>query len=174
MMNEKQKVAVGRAGPTKATLELCFISFLGIVVISAFVAALNYDFVSARAPLFIMVPLLILIAAQFRRTRAVTRQDVLLAEFSQALRGKNRRLNVALGFIGWMVLLLVLIFVIGHYAGMAAFMFVLLRMLSKETMRLSVLVTAGVTIVVYLLFEHVFNIELYRGLLLRLLSGYAV
>ena len=171
MTGDRQKMNREPAVPRKAALELCFISFVGIVVISAFVRALSYDFISARAPLVIMVPLLILIAAQFRHTRAVTQRDILHSELSQAARGQNRTLNIAIGFIAWMALLLVLIFVIGHYAGMAAFMFVLLRMVSKETTLLSVSVTAAVTGVVYLLFEHVFNIELYRGLLLRLLSG---
>ena len=171
MSAEKQKVETERTGPAKATLELCFISLFGVVVISGFVAALTYDFVSARAPLFIMVPLLILIALQIRRTIAVTEQDALMAALSHTIRGQNRIFNVAVGFIAWMGLLLVLIFVVGQYAGMAAFMLVLLRMVSRETTRLSVLVTVGVTIVVYLLFEQVFNIELYRGLLVRLLSS---
>ncbi len=171
MSSDKQKGDGARTGPAKATLELCFLSCIGIVVLSAFVTALNYDIVSARAPLVVMVPLLILLAAQIRRTIGSNRQDVPLAELSQAVRGQNRDLNVAIGFIAWMALLLVLIFVVGHYAGMTAFMFVLLRLVSKETTRLSVLVTASVTIAVYLLFEHVFNIELYRGLLLRLLAS---
>ncbi len=171
MTSDTQKVERKPIDPRKATLELCFVSFLGIVVISAFVTALTYDFISARAPLFIMVPLLILIAQQFRRARALTGQDVLLTELAQAVRRQNKNFNVAVGFIGWMTLLPVLIFVIGHYAGIAAFMLVLLRMVSRETALSSVWVTAGVTIVIYLLFEHVFNIELYRGLLFRLLAG---
>ncbi len=174
MTDEQQKIVEERVVPARATLEFCFVSFIGIVVLSAFVAALNYDFVSARAPLFVMVPLLILIGAQWLRglrARAVTGHGLLRIELSKALRGRNRNLNIAVGFVGWMALLLVLIFVIGHYAGITAFMFVLLRLVSKESTRLSVLVTAGVTIVLYLLFEHVFNIELYRGLLLGLLAG---
>ncbi|MFQ5981747.1 MAG: hypothetical protein ACE5KS_00080 [Woeseiaceae bacterium] len=52
----------------KAALELMFISIIGLLVVGAFVAALNYDFVSARAPLVIMVPLLILIGMQLHKT----------------------------------------------------------------------------------------------------------
>ena len=174
MTDEKQKTGAERGSPRKAALELCFVSFIGIVVGAGFVVALNYDFISARAPLFIMVPLLFLVAAQLLQTRAATQQDLLLAELSRAVRGQNRNVNVAIGFIGWMALLLVLIFVVGHYAGMATFMFVLLRLVSKESTRLSVCVTVGVTIVVYLLFEHVFNIELYRGLLFRLFAGFDI
>ena len=47
-------------------LELVFISFVGLVVVGAFIAALNYDFVSARAPLVIIVPLLILVSGPWR------------------------------------------------------------------------------------------------------------
>jgi len=37
---------------------------------------------------------------------------------------------------------------------------------------LSAMVSAGVTVVLYFLFEHGFNIEMYRGLIYNLLSGY--
>ena len=73
-----------------------------------------------------------------------------------------------------MVLLLLLILVAGHYAGIAAFMFVLLRLISKESLDLSLLISIGVTISIYFLFEHGFNIELYRGLIFKLWSGYEV
>ena len=43
----------------KKTLELCFIVVVGLFVAAAFISALSYDLVSARTPLFIMVPLLI-------------------------------------------------------------------------------------------------------------------
>jgi F0F1-type ATP synthase assembly protein I len=42
------------------TLELCFSIFVAIIVLGAFIACLTYDFVSARTPIVILVPLLIL------------------------------------------------------------------------------------------------------------------
>jgi hypothetical protein len=102
-------------------LELVFISFIGLVVIGAFVAALNYDFVSARAPLVIMVPLLILIGMQFNK--------------------------------------------------ISVFMFVLMHWVSKERPILALPISVGVTVLIYFLFEHGFNIELYRGYIPNLLSS---
>ena len=158
----------------KSTLELFFISLTGIAVLGGFIAALGYDFVSARTPLCIMVPLLILIGVQFNRTRREIHVETVRSDVSQILNGQNARFNSVTAFIGWMVLLLLLILVAGHYAGIAAFMFVLLRQISKESLKLSLLVSIGVTVVIYFLFEHGFNIELYRGLIYKLLSGYEV
>lgn len=158
----------------KAVLELCFISLVGIAVISAFIAALTYDFVSARAPLFIMVPLLILIGIQFNRTRKHAHARNLVAELSLAFKGENSNFNSVTGFIGLMVLLLLLIYVAGHYIGISVFMFVLLRWISKEHPILSLLISVGVTVLIYFLFEHGFNIELYRGYIFRLLSRYGL
>jgi hypothetical protein len=173
----REGTGAGSAGPRSAgarpTLELGFIACVGAVVVAAFVAALGYDFVSARAPLAIMVPLLILIAVQFNRALGAIPSKVFWADIARTARRENRRFNAAVVFIGWMALLLGLIFVVGHYVGIAAFMFFLLRRVSRETMRLSILVTAGTTMALYLLFEQVFNIELYRGLILRLLAGFS-
>jgi hypothetical protein len=66
-----------------------------------------------------------------------------------------------------MIFLLASIFLVGHYLGMLAFVFVLLYFKAKESIKLSVIVTLIVTVVIYGLFEQIFNIELYRGLLFR-------
>jgi len=158
----------------KATLELFFISLTGVAVVGGFIAALSYDFVSARTPLCIMVPLLILIGVQINRTRKAAHKETVLFDVSQAFKGKNKNFNSVATFIGWMVLLLLLILLAGHYAGIAVFMFVLLRLVSKESWMLTILTSAGVTIIIYFLFEYGFNIELHRGLLYKLMSGYDV
>lgn len=158
----------------KSTLEMCFISLVGIAVISAFIAALGYDFVSARTPLCIMVPLLILIGVQFNRTRKAVHVKAVLSDLSQVIKGRNESFNSVAGFVGWMVLLLLLILVTGHYAGIAVFMFILLRLIARESMLLSLILSVGVTVIIYVLFEHGFNIELYRGLFYKLWFGYDV
>lgn len=158
----------------KSTLELFFISLTGIFVLGGFIAALGYDIVSARTPLCIMVPLLILIGVQFNRTRKTAHLDTVKSDLVQIIKRRHEGFNSVAAFIGWMVLLLMLILVAGHYAGIAAFMFVLLRLISKESLDLSLLISIGVTISIYFLFEHGFNIELYRGLIFKLWSGYEV
>jgi len=156
----------------KVALELIFISFIGLVVIGGFVVALGYDFVSARAPLVIMVPLLILIAYQFNKTRRKAENHVIVKHVSLAFKGRDPEFNSVARFIGFMSLLLLLIWLAGHYVGISVFMFVLLYWISREHPILSLLIAVGVTVLIYFLFEHGFNIELYRGYIFRLLSRY--
>ena len=149
----------------KTTLELLFITLLGLAFGGAFIAALSYNFSSAQAPLVILVPLLLLSGAQINRTRKTTKTKTVVSDVSYALRGKNPKFSKAAGMAGWIVMLMLLIFIAGHYVGIAAFMFFLLNVISKEGRLLSALVSVGVTVVIYFLFEHGFNIEMYRGLI---------
>jgi pantothenate synthetase len=73
-----------------------------------------------------------------------------------------------------MILLLTLIVVAGHYAGIAVVMFVLLRFVSREGILFSLALTAGVTVVIFLMFELGFDIELHRGAIFRIWDGDSV
>ncbi len=154
-------------GQDESTLELVFITITGILVLGAFITALTYEGSSGIAPLCIMTPMLLLIGWHFRRTLQASRADRVLSEIMSAVRGSNKIVNGALVFIAWMVALVGLIFVAGHYVGIAVFMFVLLRIVSKESMVMSIGVSAGVTLVIFLLFEYAFRIQMYRGVLDR-------
>lgn len=158
----------------KAVLELIVVLFTGIVVIGALLAALSYDFVSARAPLIIIVPLLILIAVQFNKKRKEAQQIGVFKQLSYAFKGHSSEFNSVLRFILFMTLLLLLIYAAGHYIGVFVFMFALLYWIAREKLLLSALVSIGVTLLLYLLFEHGFNIELYRGYIPRLLADYGL
>lgn len=155
----------------KAVLELVVMLFTGLVVIGALVAALNYDFVSARAPLIVIVPLLILIAVQFNKKRKEAQQLGVFEQLSHALKGHSKHFNSVLRFIVFMTFLLLLIYVAGHYIGVSVFMFAMMYWVSREKLLLAILVSIGVTVLIYFLFEHGFNIELYRGYIPRLLAG---
>ena len=155
-------------------LELVFIAIVGLVVVGAFIAALNYDFVSARAPLVIMVPLLILIGMQFNKTRRQAEHRVVTMHLSQALKGRNSEFNAVLRFVAFMTCLLLMIYVAGHYVGISVFLFVMMYWISREHAIFALLVSIGVTVLIYFLFEHGFNIELYRGYIPRLLGRYGV
>lgn len=159
----------------KKTLELCFSIFVGILVLAAFISALTYDFVSARTPIFILIPLLILAGLQIKRSwDTLSEEDDIKLDLIKVLSLKNKEFNGITGFFGWMVFLLVLIFITGHYVGIAVFMFFLMNMVAEEKLSLSVIVSIVVTIIIYMLFEHLFNIELYRGLIFRIWSGYGI
>ncbi len=174
MDNQQDPGEHDETAQNNVVLELVFITFIGLVVIGALVAALNYDFISARAPLVIMVPLLILIATQFNKTRRRAGHDVLRNQLSYAFKGRNSKFNSVLRFIAYMTLLLLLIYVAGHYVGISVFMFVLMYWISRERPILALLVSVGVTVLIYFLFEHGFNIELYRGYIFKLLGRYGL
>ena len=53
-------------------------------------------------------------------------------------------------------------------------MFVMVHWVSRERPILALLVSVGVTVLIYFLFEHGFNIELYRGYIPRLLGSYGL
>ena len=157
------------------TLEFCFSVFVGIVVLSAFISSLTYDFVSARTPIVILIPLLILSAIQIKRAWNAASGDIhITSDLINIFSLKNKEFNGIAGFLGWMIFLLILIFVTGHYAGIAVFMFFLMHLVAEEKISLSIIVSVLVTFIIYMLFEHLFNIELYRGLIFRIWAGYGI
>jgi len=158
----------------KITLELYFIVAVGLIVATAFFSASTYEFVSARTPIVIMVPLIILVGVQFIRAKKASRNVDVRSVLSAVARGDNKSFNRAAGFVGWMVLLQALILVAGHYAGIAILMFVLLRLVSKEQILFSLALSAAVTVVIFLLFELGFDIELHRGAIFRIWAGDAL
>lgn len=155
----------------RTTLELYFIVVIGLIVAAAFISAMSYEFVSARTPLVVMLPLIVLIAAQFIRAKKASENVDVRSVLSTVTKGDNQTFNRAAGFIGWMILLLALIVVAGHYAGIAILMFVLLRLVSKEQILFSLALSTVVTVVIFLLFELGFDIELHRGAIFRIWAG---
>ncbi len=149
----------------KAVAEFIFIIVIAIISLAALFAAFSYEMVSARTPLTILVPMLILIAIQFNRVRKRVTPAQLRGEVRRAFDGQQQRLRSALALMMWMFFLLAAIWLGGHYAGMAIFLFVMLRFVARESWAMSIGVTVCATLAIYLLFAHVFNIELYRGLL---------
>ena len=152
----------------KKTLEICFTIFITIMVVGAFIAALTYDFVSARAPLVILVPLLVLTGFQLKKALKQAHDVDVMGDLKHTLGFHNKEFNGIASFFGWMVFLLILIFVTGHYVGMAVFIFFLMNLVSEEKLSISIIVAVVATLVIYLLFEHLFNIELYRGVVYRI------
>ncbi len=155
----------------RITMELYFIVVVGLIVAAAFISASSYEFVSARTPIVIMVPLMILIGVQFVRAKKASRSVDVRSVLSTVTKGDNKTFNRAVGFIGWMVLLLALIVVAGHYVGIAALMFILLKFVSKEEMFFSLALSAGVTLVIFMLFELGFDVELHRGAIFKIWAG---
>jgi TctA family transporter len=154
--------------------ELYFIVTAGLFFIAAFLAALSYEFIPASTPVFILIPLLILTGVQINRTRIAVKSRRASGELTESTTAQNSQLIKAMEFVAWTVLLLVLIIVAGHYAGVAAFMFILLKNASQKDPVFAMAVAASITLVLFVLFEIGFDIELYRGLIYRALVGYKV
>lgn len=157
----------------KPVAEFIFIVAVGLITLAAFFAALGYELVSARTPLTILVPMLILIGVQFRRVQKKVTVADLRGELRRVVSGQRPRFRETFVLMFWMIFLIAVIWLVGHFAGMAVFMFVMLRVVGKQSMLMSVGVTAGVTIAIYVLFTHVFNLELYRGLLIDVIESTA-
>ncbi|MCG6901251.1 MAG: hypothetical protein LJE68_01085 [Rhodobacter sp.] len=156
----------------RLTLEICFLAVVALVVVAAFFEALTYQLVSSRTPFVIMVPLFVLIVIQARRLFRVRGKADFGGRVRLALAGKVPDLNKVLVMSGWMVVLLTLIVVLGHYAGILIFAFVLMRVLAKERLVLAVTVAVVTTAIIFCIFEIGFNVELYRGLVWRYFAGY--
>ncbi len=166
----------GKTGPSRnmAALDLCFILAVGALMTGAFISALTYDFVSARTPIVILIPLLIMIAIQIKKSYHAGGFADIAHSFNEMISSRNAEFNGVAGFFGWLLLLLVLIFLVGHYAGMVIFMFMLLHMVAEEKPGFSLTVSVVVTLVIYLLFEQVFGIALSRGLVYQVWNGYSI
>ena len=154
------------------TLEIVFLSFVGLVVVAAFIEALSYKLVSSRTPFVIMVPLLILIVIHARRLYGVREKAHFSERISAAFAGRMPSLNKVVAFSLWMALMLVVILGVGHYIGIFLFCFILMYMVEKERLVLALIVAAVTTLLLFVLFEFAFNVDMYRGLFFRWMAGY--
>jgi hypothetical protein len=159
-------------GGNRYALEIIFLGCVGLITLIAFFEALTYKLVSARTPYVIMVPLFVLIVVHARRLWRVRGDFRPGARIRAAFSGGNAHLNKVVGFSGWMVALVAVIVAAGHYAGVFLFCTVLMRALAGETWRLTLMVAAATTLFVFGTFEYIFNVELYRGLIVRWFLGY--
>ena len=153
-------------------VEMYFISAAGIVFALSLLIALSYDTLPAMTPVFILLPLLLLTALQINRSRILAANTRSSTGSTRPVFNREGQLGKMLKIITWTVLLLGLIVIAGHYAGILIFMFLLLKMESTTGATLALAIAASVTLVLYILFEMVFDTGLYRGLVYRLISGY--
>ncbi|MGB3406248.1 MAG: tripartite tricarboxylate transporter TctB family protein [Jannaschia sp.] len=153
-------------------LEICFLAFIGIFVAGAFLEATTYKIVSSRTPFVIMVPLMILIVIHAARLWRIRAEFSPGRRISAALRGQTPNVNKIVAFSGWMLGMLVIITVFGHFVGIFVFCVVLMRFLEAESWKLTLMVAAATCVFLFGVFEIAFNIDLYRGLIPRWFLGY--
>lgn len=152
-------------------LEICFLTVVGLIVVLAFFEATTYAIVSSRTPFVIMVPLIVLIAVHAIRLWAARHEFNPRARISEALSGATPEFNKVLGICGLMVGVIFAIWILGHYAGVFLFCLILMR-LADEKWLLSAIVAAGATLFIYGVFEALFEIRMYRGLIIRYFLGF--
>ncbi|WP_052144863.1 tripartite tricarboxylate transporter permease [Halalkalibacter okhensis] len=154
-----------------ASKEILFVAVLGLIIFIAFIQALSYSMAAALAPYIVLTPLMILILIQSVRIfRVVSLKDV-SKSITELFNWKNVKM---FSIILWMIILSLLIYTIGHYFGMILFLFTLFYFISKEKLRTSILLTICTVLAIYLVFEQIFNIELYRGIIYRIWQGYNI
>lgn len=154
------------------TLEVLFLGFVAAVVLIAFVQALGYKIVSSRTPFVIMVPLFVLIAIHARRLWRVRGDFNPRARLADALGGRSAGFASVVDISAWMVGLVAMIAVLGHYIGLFVFCVILMRFRAGETWKITLLVAAGTVLFIFGVFEYLFNIDLYRGLIIRYFLGF--
>lgn len=162
----------GHARGNIFALEIVFLGVIGLVTVAAFFQALSYKLVSARTPYVIMAPLFILIVLHARRLWSIRHEFHPATRIKTALSGGNVHLNKVAVFSAWMVGLVAMITVLGHFSGIFLFCVIMMRSLARESWKLSLIVSAGVTLFIFGTFEYLFNIDLYRGLIVRWFLGY--
>ena len=148
---------------THYALEIVFLGLMFLVVLAAFAEAFSYKLVSSRTPFVIMVPLLVLILFHAARIMSGDAWRELQFHVRGAVAGQYKPFNK-------LAALAATVFGLGAFT----FMLFLMRVLGREKLMLSLIVSAVATALIVLLFEKGFNIELYRGMIFRYMAGYKV
>jgi hypothetical protein len=144
--------------------DFLFSLFLVALLVVFFIALIGYKPVTRRAPLVVMIPLSLLVLGETiritQKLRSLKRENS-----TQTLlpRLDKKELKKALQILAWLIILLVMIYFAGHIGGIILFLFMFLKFVSAEHWKIAVGVSAGVTLGLYVLFEKILLIPLYRG-----------
>lgn len=156
--------------------EVVFILFLLGVTVAAILESFTYSMTAARTPLVILIPLLLLIIGITVREIRVMRRDSasLVDTVKTALRGKYPKFQKFLAFALWLILLMIMVAILGHYVAVALFTWILMRPVGKETNALAIKVALGVPLAIFGLFDLVLGLEMFPGLIYQVWAGYDV
>ena len=153
--------------------DLLFSLLLIVLLVVFFIALTDYKPVTRRAPLVVMIPLAFMVLVEtvkiIGKLRTLKRAD---ATQTFLPRLDKKKLGKALQILAWLIVLLIMIYFAGHLGGIILFLFVFLKFVSKEPWKISVGVSAGVTMGLYILFEKILMIPLYRGAIYDAVSAW--
>ncbi|MBT8369538.1 MAG: tripartite tricarboxylate transporter TctB family protein [Deltaproteobacteria bacterium] len=144
--------------------DFLFSLFLLALLVVFFIALIGYKPVTRRAPLVVMIPLSLLVLGETVRITQKLRSSK-HENSTQAFipRLDKKGLKKAFQIIVWLIVLLIMIYFAGHLGGIILFLFMFLKFVSEEPWKIAVGVSAGVTLGLYVLFEKILLIPLYRG-----------
>lgn len=154
--------------------DMVFTLILALIVGVFFIDALDFHPVSARAPLIVMVPLVILFIIHLIKLRKQTNFSEVKEFLSTIFKGNNENYKKIVQLTFWMIVFMVFIYAFGYYVSSALFLLILLRFISKEKWRLTLSLMLVVPFVLFLLFEVLLGLELYRGIIYMIWRGYDV
>ena len=159
-----------------------FAFFVFICVTTLFVLTLDLGRVARMVPLKVVVPTMLFVVLQmlfelvpglaqkfsrFEKLRFVKseqiRERTLISSGAAVM--ENSRAKRELRMFAWILSLPVLIYIVGLLTAIPIFIFFYLRWNSKESLRFSLLMTAGTWIFIYGVFVLTLKVNLYEGLL---------
>jgi hypothetical protein len=155
-------------------LEVIFVSLLLLALVAALFEALTYRMVAARPPLIIIGVSLLLVFFHGRRLYKDFAGISLKIELPKSFVDKDSTLRKVSLVIGFMFLLVAGMVTVGQNIAVGVFIFALMYFVSKERLMLSLQVSLGTVVTIYLLFEWLLEIELYRGIIYLLLTGHRI
>ena len=72
----------------------------------------------------------------------------------------------------WLVILLGMIYFAGHIGGITIFLLIFLKFVSRESWKITIGVSVGVTAGMFFLFEKILRVVLYRGVIYETVSAW--
>lgn len=153
--------------------DFLFSLLLIALLVVFFIALIDYRPVTRRAPLVVMIPLALMVLGETfkitRQLRTLKRENSAQTLFPRLDRNK---LTKASQILGWLIVLLVMIYFAGHLGGILLFLVVFLKFVSKEPWKLALGVSVGVTLGLYVLFEKILMIPLHTGAIYDAVSAW--
>ncbi|MBW2443288.1 MAG: tripartite tricarboxylate transporter TctB family protein [Deltaproteobacteria bacterium] len=153
--------------------DFLFCLLLIALLVVCFVAMIDYRPVTRRAPLVVMIPLAFMVLGETiritKKLRALRREN---STRTLLPRLDPQKLAKASQILIWLIVLLVMIYFGGHLGGISLFLLIFLKFVSKEPWKISLGVSVGVTLGLYVLFEKILMIPLYRGTIYDAVSAW--
>lgn len=160
-----------------STGSFIFSGVLIVVFAVAIIMALGYHGRAKVAPLVVAIPgitvVLVLLAQDLRAKAKLASSHSAEANEDEKKPKKGKEITTRSELIafGWVTLLLVLLYFLGFVVAIPVYLFLYMRVKSKEKLRFSLAFAAVSSLVLYVFFIQILKMQLYPGLILELLMG---